>query len=87
MTEVGVRELKAQASELIRRIRERGEVIDITYHGEVVARLVPVAPPTLPPDEIAALLTDLDQLAAEIGANWPDDVSAVDAIRQARRSL
>lgn len=87
MAEVGIRELKAGASEIIRRVRERGEVVDITYHGEVVARLVPVRPPTPAPEDVAALLTDLDQLAAEIAAAWPVGVSAVDAVRDVRREL
>lgn len=87
MSEVGIRELKAGASEIIRRVRERGEVVDITYHGEVVARLVPVRPPAPAPSEVAALLTDLDQLAAEIAAAWPMDVSAIDALHDVRREL
>jgi len=87
MTEVGIRELKASASEIVRRVRERGEVVDITYHGEVVARLVPVRPPAPSPEDVAALLTDLDQLTAEISAAWPADISAVDAIHDVRREL
>jgi prevent-host-death family protein len=87
MTSAGIRELKANASEIIRKVRERGEVVDITYHGEVVARLVPVRSPLPLPAETAALMTDLDQLAAEIAAAWPEGVSAGDAIRDARREL
>ena len=87
MSEVGIRELKASTSEIVRRVRERGEVVDITYHGEVVARLVPVRPPVPVPGDVAALLTDMDQLAAEISAAWPAGVSAVDAVRDVRREL
>lgn len=85
MMGVGIRELKANASDLVRRVREQGEIIDITYHGEVVARLVPARPARPAADEIAALLVDLDQLAAEIGAAWPKGVSAQDAIEDVRR--
>lgn len=87
MTDVGIRELKANTSEIMRRVRERGEVIDITYHGEVVARLVPVRSPVPVPADVTALLTDLDQLAAEISANWPAGVSALDALQDVRREL
>ena len=38
MAEVGVRELKQRASELLRRVREGRETIDITYRGKVVAQ-------------------------------------------------
>lgn len=86
MLTVGIRELKTHTSEIMRRVRERGEVIDITFHGQVVARLVP-APPVSAPEETAAILADLDQLAAEISAAWPKDVSAPAAVRDARREL
>ena len=42
MTKIGIRELKARASQVVRQVRETGEPIDITYRGEVVARLTPV---------------------------------------------
>jgi prevent-host-death family protein len=87
MLTVGIRELKTNTSEIIRRVRERSEVVDITHRGEVVARLVPVAPLLPAPEETAAILADLDQLAAEIGAAWPEGVSAVDAVREVRREL
>jgi prevent-host-death family protein len=43
MDRVGLRELRQDASELIRRV-ESGEQIDITVAGRLAARLVPVAP-------------------------------------------
>ena len=41
MSSVGVRELKEHASEIVRRVREDGETIDITYRGEIVATIAP----------------------------------------------
>ena len=43
MDTVGLRELRQDASELIRRV-ETGEQIDITVAGRLAARIVPVAP-------------------------------------------
>lgn len=40
---VGLRELRQQASELVRRV-EAGEEVTITVAGRASARLVPVAP-------------------------------------------
>ena len=40
---VGLRELRQDASRLIRRV-ETGEQIDITVAGRLAARIVPVAP-------------------------------------------
>lgn len=87
MSVVGIRELKTHTSEIVRRVRERGEIIGITYHGEVVAHLVPTVRAAPSPAEVAAILTDMDQLAAEISAHWPEGVSALDAIRDGRREL
>jgi hypothetical protein len=43
MTTVGLRELRQDASELVRRV-EAGEEIDITVAGRLAARIVPAAP-------------------------------------------
>ena len=40
MSTVGVRELRQQASALLERVAA-GEVVEITNHGRLVARLVP----------------------------------------------
>lgn len=41
--QVGLRELRQDASELVRRVEE-GEQIDITVSGRLAARLVPARP-------------------------------------------
>jgi prevent-host-death family protein len=43
MATVGLRELRQDASELVRRA-ERGEEIDITVAGRLAARIVPATP-------------------------------------------
>ena len=83
MVTVGVRELKQQASELVRMVRETGKEVQVTYHGEVVALLIPVK--RTPKKDEAKAWAKLDNLAAEIGARWPKGVSAVDAVTEARR--
>ncbi len=83
MVTVGIRELKQQASELVRMVRETGKEVQVTYHGEVVALLIPVKS-TQKKDESKAW-AKLDNLAAEIGARWPKGVSAADAVSEARR--
>lgn len=87
MITVGIRELKQQTSKILRRVREKGEIIEITYHGESIARLVPVVPPKSSDEDVAAVWADLDQLTAEISAKWPEGVSAVEAVRDVRREL
>jgi len=83
MITVGIRELKQQASELVRMVRETGKEVQVTFHGEVVALLIPVKR-TQKKDEAKAW-AKLDNLAAEIGARWPRGVSAADAVSEVRR--
>ncbi len=87
MSLVGIRELKTNASELVRRVREQGEIIDITYYGEVVARLVPVKEIKTKPEELAELWAEMDRLAQEVSAQWIGSPNAVDAVREGRREL
>lgn len=82
MVTVGIRELKQQTSKLIRQVRERGEEIQVTLHGKVVARILPVAPT---PSKTRQAWDNLDLLAVEIGKNWPEGVSAAEAVSEARR--
>lgn len=70
MSSVGVRELKEQTSEIVRRVREDGETIDITYRGEIVATIVPKR--ILPPDEDRAFWEKQRQLVREMGKHLGD---------------
>ena len=82
METVGIRELKQQASELVRMVRETGKEVQVTYRGQVVALLIPVKS-TRKDEKIA--WAKLDHLAAEIGARWPGGVSAAEAVSEARQ--
>ncbi len=84
MRTVGIQELKEHTSEILRDVQE-GQVIDITSGGSAIARLVPVQSAALSDREVEVILEDLDSLAAEISARWPDSVSAQDAIDDVRR--
>ncbi len=84
---VGVRELRQHATEILRQVRVKGATVQITYRGQVIAQLIPVreAPPVT--KAASAVWTDLDRLAAEIGARWPAHVGAVEAVREGRREI
>ena len=87
MGAIGIRELKAQASQVIRRVRERGEEIEVTHHGKVVARVVPASRRAARRQTSAAVWSTLDRVAREIGAAWPKRRSATAAVREGRRDL
>jgi prevent-host-death family protein len=83
MTTIGIRELRSQASRLIRLVRDKGESGEVTYHGKVVARLVPVRPESGTNPQAWA---DLDKLAEEIGKAWQGTPNAILAVREGRRN-
>ena len=86
METIGVRELKERVCEIMRRVRDEGDAFEVSYHGRVIARLVPVTQP-----ETKTGSTDFaenwEQLSKAIGDRWPKGVSAVDAVREGRREL
>ena len=87
MTEVGIRELKTQASDIIRRVRENNESYVVTYRGRPVAKLVPVLDNEAQLARDLSILEEMDRLAEEINKDWPDGLSAADAVSAARREL
>ena len=63
---IGIRELKARAPQVVREVRETGEAVDITYYGEVVARLTPVEAAKEPGTREAAW-KEFDAVARAVG--------------------
>lgn len=72
MATVGLRELRQDASDLVRRV-ERGEEIEITVAGRLAARMVPAAPRRWQRwDEIAELF------AGRPDPDWERDRELID---------
>lgn len=83
---VGMRELRARASSILRRVREKHESVDVTYRGEVIARIVPVRPRAPAAASLDAVWTDLDRLSGEIGRHWrAGGKSAAEVVGEGRR--
>lgn len=84
MRSVGIRELKHNTSAILRRAREKGEDVAVTYRGEIVAYLVPATRRARSRTADAAW-SELDRLAVELGKRWPTRASAAAAVREGRR--
>lgn len=85
MQTIGIREFKARLSEVLREVEENGKIIDVTNRGEVIVRLVPMRRHKLSEQQVNAILGDLDAMANELAAHWPEGVSVQDAIDDVRR--
>jgi antitoxin (DNA-binding transcriptional repressor) of toxin-antitoxin stability system len=91
--QLDVKALKERIDEMLRLVKEKGEIIEVTEKGKVIARLVPTNEPENDEVEmhhkkdIKQWLANMDQLAQEIGKHWPHGVSAVEAVQDIRRDL
>lgn len=92
MPQVGVRELKNEASEIIRTVREEQAEYVVTYRGKPVATISPILNQDVESsiDDVrpdAEFWASLDKLRAEIEANWQSEKTAVELIEEQRRQL
>lgn len=91
---VGVRELKNQATEILRQVRENQAEYVVTYYGRPVAVLLPVdeewlageaeraAQAAVPGDQVAA---ELERLRQEIDQSWKSERTGVEIVSEQRR--
>ena len=84
MPMIGVRELKAKASEILRRVRERRARFLVTYHGRPIAALIPLdAVEEIEPAEAA--WHELTKLGERIGRSWKSDATSAELLGEMRR--
>ena len=83
---VGIRELKAKASEIVREVEESRTPVVITVRGREVARIVPSERKWTKVD-VEAWIESSDRLAKEISEHWPPGLSAVEAVSEDRNRL
>jgi prevent-host-death family protein len=86
MPNVGVRELKTHASEIIRSLREKRTRYVVTYRGRPVALLMPLdTPPYLPSDPDEAVWNELTRLGEAIGQEWRSPLTSAELLSNMRR--
>ena len=92
MSLIGVRQLREQTSEVIRRVREDRAAYVVTYQGRPVAIILPLdterAEMEMVESSRKAVLDNwdrYDRLAEEIRQAWPADLSTQDVIDAIRR--
>lgn len=86
MAQVGIKELKAHTSDLLRRVANDRETVDVTRGQDVIARLIPSGTVMdVTDEEIEQYFKELDTLIAEIAKEAPRGVSALDVIADIRR--
>jgi len=89
MSEIGVRELKARASEIVRAVRDHRARYLVTYRGRPVGVLLPLGEAER--DELSseerrgAAWNELVALGQKIGEGWQSDMTGVEILSEMRR--
>ena len=92
MSLIGVRELRRQTSEVIRRVREERAEYVVTYRGRPVAVILPLDAEQAETEMVKAGKQAVlgsweryERLSEEIRSAWPSDLSTQDLIDTIRR--
>lgn len=82
--EIGIRELKAHASEVVRAVKEGRARYVITQRGKPVAVIMPIeaVPAKKSDDEV---WENLMKIRDELGKGWQSEKSAVEILSEMRR--
>ena len=92
MSLIGVRELREQTSEVIRRVRQDRAEYVVTYQGRPVAIILPLDAGRAEREMVQASKKAVlggweryERLAEELRRAWPTDLSTQDVIDSIRR--
>lgn len=82
--EIGIRELKSRASEVVRAVKEDRARYVITQRGKPAALIIPLdaAPPEKSADDVWERLLKIRE---ELGKGWQSEKSAVEILSEMRR--
>ena len=82
--EIGIRELKSRASEVVRAVKEERARYVITQRGKPAAIIVPLdaAPQEKSADDVWERLMKIRE---ELGKGWQSEKSAVEILSEMRR--
>ena len=83
--EIGIRELKARASEVVRAVQEERARYIITQRGKPAALIVPLDADTTAKPSGDEVWERLMKLGEEISKGWQSEKSAVEILSDMRR--
>jgi prevent-host-death family protein len=85
MPEIGVRELKIKASEIIRRVTENRKRYVVTRRGRPVAAIIPIDEAPSTEQNESSAWDELVALGEAICQDWKSDKSSTDLLSDMRR--
>lgn len=85
MEEIGIRELKARASDVVRAVKEQRARYVITQRGVPVAAIIPLDAAVTPKPSDDEVWERLMAIGEEISRGWQNEKSAVEILSEMRR--
>jgi len=82
--EIGIRELKIRASEVVRAVKENRTRYVVTQRGVPAALIIPLDA-VIPQQSTDEVWERLMELGEEIGKGWQNEKSAVEILSEMRR--
>ena len=85
MTEIGVRDLKIHASEIVRKVKEKRERYVVTHRGHPVASIIPVEEVAPMSENGASAWDEMVSLGQQISQNWKSEQTSTEILSTMRR--
>lgn len=85
MADIGVRELKIHASEIVREVKEKRMRYIVTHRGRPVAAIIPVEEAQSGAGNESSAWDELVALGQKIGQSWQSSQSSSEILSNMRR--
>jgi prevent-host-death family protein len=85
MCEIGVRELKTHASQIVREVRDHHARYTVTYRGRPVGMLVPLPALGLEDTDETISWSELSRLGKAISEGWCSPLTSTEILSEMRR--
>ncbi|NUM43837.1 MAG: type II toxin-antitoxin system Phd/YefM family antitoxin [Anaerolineales bacterium] len=85
MSDIGVRELKTRASEIVQEVEKRQTRYTIARRGRPVAVIIPIEKPRAQVSTENSAWAELLRLGKEIARGWQAPQSSVEILSETRR--
>jgi prevent-host-death family protein len=85
MSNIGVRELKIHASEIVRKVKEKRMRYIVTHRGRPVAAIIPVEEVQPGSESGTSAWDELVLLGQQISQNWQSKRSSTEILSDMRR--
>ena len=85
MSDIGVRELKIHASEIVRQVKESGAHYIVTHRGHPVAAIVPLEEVQAAPQADTLAWDELVALGKQISQGWQSPQTSAEILSNMRK--